>query len=249
VPERQLDLQKLIQSSSLIFSGTVVEMGASSVANLPPRANFAVVRIDRTLRSDPALGSLHGKAVTVAQSAGSKLEDGERAIFLTSDWIQGGGIAAHELAHFDLGREQEVTSVVGRLPERHLADRLSSSILVVIAEVIATKPTPFDFRWRNAPQWAIASFRFLDALRGLPTENTTALFPTSNRPTWARSPRLSAGRRGIFLLHRPPVWTIPMLEASLTSEAFAVIDPADVQPESQRPLIEKLLDQVGEPWR
>jgi len=247
MPEHQPDIQKLIQSSSLIFSGTVVEMGASSVANLPPRANFAVVRIDRILRSDPALGSLHGKAVTVAQSNGSKLEDGERAIFLTSDWIQGGGIAAHEVAHFGLGREQEVAEAVQRLPERHLADRLRSSILVVVAEVIETKPMPYDFRWRNAPQWATASFRFRDAMRGLPTENTMALFATSSRPTWARSPRLYAGQRGIFLLHRPPVWTIPMLEASLTSEAFAVIDPADVQPESQRPLIEKLLSQVGEP--
>jgi len=241
------DIQKLAQSSSLIFSGTVVELGASSVANLPPRDNFAVVRIDRALRSDRALGSLSGKAVTVALSNRTKLQDGERAIFLTSDWIQGGGIAAHEVAHFDLGHEQKIASAVERLPERHLADRLSSSILVVVAEVIATKPTPFDFRWRNAPQWAIASFRFLDSVRGLPRENTTALYPTSTRPTWALSPRLSQGQRGIFLLHRPPVWTIRMLEESLTSEAFALLDPADVQPEAQRPLIEKLLGQMGEP--
>jgi hypothetical protein len=247
VPEHEPEIQKLVPISSLIFSGTVVEQGASSVANLQPRANFAVVRIDRTLRSDPALGSLHGKPVTVALSNGTKLQDGERAIFLTSDWIQGGGIAVHEVAHFDRGREQAIASAVEQLPERHLADRLSSSVLVVIAEVIATKPTPFDFRWRNAPQWAIASFRFLYALRGLPTENTKALFPTSTRPTWARSPRLSKGQRGIFLLHRPAVWTIPMLQDSLTSEEFAVIDPADVQPESQRPWIEKLLRQVGEP--
>ncbi len=65
MPEHRSVLQKLVSDSSLIFSGTVIELGASSVANLPPCDNFAVVSVDRPLQSDPALGDLRRKKITV----------------------------------------------------------------------------------------------------------------------------------------------------------------------------------------
>jgi len=248
VHELQPDIPKLVQASSFIFAGTVVELGTSSVANLPPRDNFAVIRIDRSLRSDPALGELRKRVVTVALRKRGELQPQQRAVFFTSDWIQGRGIAAREISHVDAQLEDDVDANIKLLPQRHLADRLSSSVLVIVAKVVAVKPTPFDVRWRNAPQWAIASFDIRNALRGRPTQSTTVLFPRSARPTWALAPRLSDGQRGIFLLHRPPPWApLPESQQFLTSEAFTLLDPADVQPESQRPLIEKLLGQVGAP--
>jgi hypothetical protein len=222
----------------------VLELGVSSVANLLPRDNFAVVRIERPLRSDPALGDLRGRQVTVELLDRGELRPGERVIFFTLDWIHGGGIAAREVAHLDPQLEDEVATEVARLPERHLAERLSNAILIAVADVTQTKLTAFDIRWRNAPQWAEASLRIVDVLRGQPSPNTRVLFPTSGRPTWARSPRLAKGQRAIFLLHRPPDWPpLPKPGGILTSEAFTVLDPADVQPESQRPLVERLLHQ------
>jgi hypothetical protein len=240
------DIEKLARTSSLIFNGTVIELGASSVANLPPRESFAVVRIERSLRSDPALGNLRSKIVTVDLVARGEVQSGDAAIFFTLDWIQGGGMAVHELAHTDTHQEDEVTAAVARLPELHLSERLASALLIVVAEVAEIRPTPFEIRWRNAPQWATASFKISDALRGKPTAHTTVLFPTSGRPSWFRAPRLSEGQRAIFLLHRVPDWPpLPESGQNLTSETFTVLDPADVQPESQRPLIEKLLREGG----
>ena len=130
------------------------------------------------------------------------------------------------------------------MPERHLAERLADSILVVAAEVAETEPTPFDIRWRNAPQWATASLRNVEALKGQPTENMVVLFPTSGRPMWALAPRLTEGQRGIFLLHRPPDWPpLPDLGPDLSSDILTVFDPADLQPASQRQLVERLLSQ------
>ena len=244
----QPEIPTLVQASSLIFSGTVVKLGASSVANLPPRDNFAVVRVDRSLRSDPALGNLSDRLITVALVERGELQLHQQIVFFAVDWIHGGGIAAREVAHVNTRLEDEINSNLEQLPERHLAERLSTSVLVIAAKVRSIKRTPFDVRWRNAPQWAITSFNILDALRGRATENTTVLFPTSNRPTWRSSPRLSKGQGGIFLLHRPPAWPqLPEFEGFLTSEAFTTLDPADVQPESQRLLVEKLLGQVGAP--
>ncbi len=48
-------LEKLIYSSSLIFSGTVVQRGVSTVPILQPSENLVVVRVDRGLRVDPLL--------------------------------------------------------------------------------------------------------------------------------------------------------------------------------------------------
>src|SRR5439155_1027950 len=144
------EIQELVREASLIFSGTVVELGASSVSNLAPRDNFAVVRVDNPLRSDPALGDLRRRKITVELLEQGELQPDERVIF----------------------------------------------------------------------------------------------FPTSGRPMWTPSPRLTKGQRAIFLLHRPPDWPpLPDSGATLTSAVFTVLDPADVQPESQRPLIERLLNQ------
>ena len=244
MPDSPPELQKLVRDSNLIFSGTVVELGASSVANLAPRDNFAVVSVDRSLRCDAALGDLRRKKVTVELLDQGGLQPDQRALFFTSNWIQGGGIAAREVARMETQQEDGVAAEVARLPERHLAERLADSTLVVLAEVAETRSTPFDIRWRNAPQWATASFRNIEALQGDPTEDMVVLFPTSGRPMWARAPRLKKGQRGIFLLHRPPDWPpLPNLGPNLTSAIFTVLDPADVEPVSKRPLVEKLFGQ------
>jgi hypothetical protein len=244
LPDAQPEIQKLVHDSSLIFSGTVIELGASSVANLAPRDNFAVVLVDNPMRFDSALGDLRRRKITVALVKSGVLQPDERAIFFTLNWIQGGGIAAREVAHVNPQQEDEVAGEVARLPERHLAERLATAMLVLVAEVSKTKTTPFDIRSRDAPQWAIASFRNIEALLGKPGENMVVLFPTSRRPMWSRSPRLNEGERAIYLLHRPPDWPrVPDLSPNLTSAIYTLLDPADVQPESQRPLIEKLLSE------
>src|SRR5947208_8855737 len=137
--------------------------------------------VDNPLRFDPALGDLRRKKITVELLEQGELQPDMRVIFLTLNWIQGGGIAVREVTHLATQQEDEVAAEVARLPERHLAERLASAILVVVAEVTETKPTPFDVRWRNAPQWATASFQSVAAIGGKPIENMVALFRTRGR--------------------------------------------------------------------
>jgi len=237
-------IQELVRESSLIFSGTVVALSVSTVANLAPRDNFAAVRIDRPLRSDPALGDLRGRLVTVELLSPGELEPEEKATFFALDWILGGGIAVHEVAHLDVHQEDSVAAEVARLPERHLVDRLADAGLVVVAEVTGLKPTPFVISWRDAPQWAVASLRIVRVLRGESTQSATVLFPTSERPTWGSAPRLTKGERAIFLLHRPGDGP-PLPDGYDPSQTFIALDPADVQPESERQQIERLIGEGG----
>jgi hypothetical protein len=240
VQQEPTNIAKLVRGSTLIFSGTVVALGVSSVANLPPRDNFALVRVDRLLRSDSAL-DLRDQLVTVALLDRGELGSGAPAIFFTTDWIHGGGIAAREVAHINVQQEAEVAAEVALLPERHLAERLAGAPLVVVAEITRVEPTPFDVRWRNAPQWAAASLGSIEVLRGEVQPDSMVLFPTSTRPTWILSPRLRTGQRVILILRRPSDW--PPLPESHPYHAFTALDPADVQPTAERPLVEKLLAQ------
>jgi len=235
-------IQRLVRDANFIFTGTVVALSVSTVANLAPRANFAAVRIDRPLRFDPSLGDLSGRLATVELVSRSALKPEEKAIFFTLDWILGGGIAIREMAHLETWQEDDVAAEVAQLPQRHLAERLADAVLVVVADVRHVKPTPFDISWRDAPQWAAASLRMVDVLRGEDAQNVTVLFPTSGRPTWAHAPRLKESQRAIFLLHRPGDGPpLPEEYNSIASQTFVALDPADVQPESQRSLVEKLL--------
>src|SRR5215469_14512341 len=90
----------LARQASLIFTGTVTELGASTVPLLPANEKLVVVRVDRGLRVDPVLGDLRGKLITV-DAAPRTLKVGQRAIFFTRSWIHGRGIAVHEVAHVD----------------------------------------------------------------------------------------------------------------------------------------------------
>ena len=239
-----LGLQELVSDAHLIFTATVLEIGASSVENLPPQDDFVVVMVERPLRSEPGLGDLRRKKMTVKLLKTGDLRLEDRVIFFTLNWIQGGGIAVREIGHLGIQLEDDVAEEVGRLPMRHLADRVADSLLIAVAEVTAINPTPFEIRWRSAPQWATASLQKIEPLWGHPPEEMVILFPTSERPIWARSPRLKEGQRGIFLLHRPPDWPpLPQSDAPIRSAVFTVLDPADVQPESQRPVIEAMLSE------
>jgi hypothetical protein len=74
---------ELTRSSSLVFTETVQERGASSVPAVAASEKLVTVRVDRALRVDPVLGDLRGKIVTVVAAAPETLTPGQRAVFFT----------------------------------------------------------------------------------------------------------------------------------------------------------------------
>ncbi len=67
-------IDELTRSSSFVFSGTVVETGASNLVAVDPRDDLVLIRVDRALRVDPALGDVRGKTVTVETPNGDELQ-------------------------------------------------------------------------------------------------------------------------------------------------------------------------------
>jgi hypothetical protein len=233
-------LQELTRSSSLIFSGTVVERGTSTVSAVPANEKLVVVRLDRGLRVDPVLGDLRGKMITVAAAVPATLSPGQRAVFFTNSWLHGRGIAVRELEHVDIGQEESVATVVAQLPQIHLSERLQNAELVAHAEIVRVSQVAKRSRERKAALWAAAELRVERILRGQPRKSTMVYFPTAEWPPWTNAPRFKEGQRGVFILHAPSR-NASLSEATLESGSLVALDPADFQPESQLSQVEQLL--------
>jgi hypothetical protein len=236
-------VEALVRSTGLIFAGTVVEQGRSSVPAVKPDENLIVVRVDRGLLVDSALGDLRGKLITVAVRDPKSFRIGQQAVFYTNSWIHGQGIAVREVEHANVEVQDTVAAAVARLPELHLTDRLQSASLVVHAEVTHVGPVERVSLDRNDALWRTADLHVIEVLRGAPRSPTVAYFPTSKHPEWARAPRLTERQRGVFALHPAAGSPIPSM-AALPAGALVVLDPADFQPESRLADVKRLLESI-----
>jgi hypothetical protein len=233
----------LTRSSSLIFTGTVVQRGTSTVPNLSPQENLVVVRVDRGLRVDPVLGDLHDKMITIAAPAPESLSPGQKAVFFTNSWIHGRGIAVREVEHMDIREEESVAAAVAQLPQVHLLERLQNAELVVVAEVVRISPVERRSRERNVALWAVADLQVEKVLRGEARDPMVVYFPTAEWPPWTDAPGFKQHQRGVFILHAPSR-NATLSEATLEAGSLVALDPADFQPESQLAEVEKLLTAI-----
>lgn len=239
----KLPVEELVRSTGLIFAGTVVELGASSVSAVKAAENLIVVRVDRGLRVDKALGELRGKMITVEVRDPKGFRPGQKAVFFTRSWIHGEGIAVREAEHAELQVQDSVAAAVAKLPEDHLADRLRGAALVVLAEVVRVGPVERVSLDRNDALWRAVELNVLRVLRGTPQTPTVAYFPTSKHPDWAGAPRFTERQRGVFVLQSPSGSPNPSL-AALPAGALVVLDADDFQPESRLTDVERLVGAI-----
>lgn len=230
----------LTRSASLIFSGTVLRIGHSTVPIVPPRENLVLVRLDRGLHVDRVLGDLRGKQITMAAAVPQSLSPSQQAVFFTHSWVHGRGIAVRELEHVDIGEEENVAAAVAELPEVHLLERLQRAELVAEAEVMRISTVQKHSRERKVALWAAAELRVKKVLRGKAQESTTVHFPTAEWPPWTDAPRFKEHQRGVFILHAPNR-NGTLSEATLEVGSLVALNPADFQAESQLKDVGELL--------
>lgn len=235
--------------SSFVFAGTVTSPGQSSLRALPAKSGLAVVRLDRGLLVNPVLGKLDGRPITVQLGQGGAgtgaVRTGERLIFFTTAWVHGEEIAVRELARLpaETKTEEEVARVVASLPERHLAARIATAVLIVHG--IVTEIAPATGAPRTAsehdPGWMRALIEVHEALKGKAEgaagrarrQTAVLLFPGSRDLAFRNVPRPTERQDAVFLLHQP--------SPGLPAGAHIAPDPADIQPTSALSSIRQLL--------
>src|SRR5439155_1667294 len=97
--EGQNNQAALAKQSSIVFSGTVSQLGAVSFVGVPQSPQTIVVRVDSVLKKPPAVSLKKGDIVTVEVKDPSAFQPGTQATFYTEGWIFGSGVAVKELGH------------------------------------------------------------------------------------------------------------------------------------------------------
>src|SRR5258708_1586624 len=98
-PQGQSNPAALAKQSSIIFSGTVSQLGAVSFAGVPQSPQTIVVRVDSVLKKPPAVSLKKGDNITVEVKDPSAFQQGAQATFYAEGWIFGSGVAVKELGH------------------------------------------------------------------------------------------------------------------------------------------------------
>src|SRR6266567_2023027 len=98
-PQVQNNQAALAKQSSIIFSGTVSQLGAVSFVGVPQSPQTIVVRVDSVMKKPAAVSLKKGDTVTVEVKDPSAFQEGTQATFYTEGWIFGSGVAVRELGH------------------------------------------------------------------------------------------------------------------------------------------------------
>src|SRR3989454_5050227 len=152
-PQGQNNQAALAKQSSIIFSGTVSQLGAVSFVGVPQSPQTIVVRVDSVLKKPPAVSLKKGDNITVDVKDPSAFQQGAQATFYAEGWIFGSGVAVKELGHeFNPGGASAAGAGRGetlpgytqeQISDQELRDRLNSADFVVIGRVT------------EDPRWAV----------------------------------------------------------------------------------------------
>ena len=252
----------LAKQSSIIFSGTVSELGAVSFVDVPQSPQTIVVRVDSVLKKPPAVSLKKGDNVTVEVKDPSAFQSGAQATFYTEGWIFGSGVAVKELGHeFNPGGaapaegvrtgEAALGQMQKQISDQDLQNRIASSDLVVIGRITDvhrwTIPKSAAARYHiseHSEDWHEAVLQIKSILKGTkPKGNKMAVrFPLSTDVAWVNSPKFQKQQQGIFFLKKDQVSGDP--KASLGGyqvDAYTCLKPDDWLPLSDEARVRSLL--------
>ena len=261
-PQGQNNQAALAKQSSIIFSGTVSQLGAVSFVGVPQSPHTIVVRVDSVLKKPPAVSLKKGDNITVEVKDPSAFQQGAQATFYAEGWIFGSGLAVKELGHdFNPGGgtpaekartgEAALGQMQKQISDQDLQNRMASSDLVVIGRITDvhrwTIPKSAAARYHiseHSADWHEAVLQIKTILKGTkPKGGKMAVrFPLSRDVAWVNSPKFQKQQQGIFFLKRDQVSGDPT--ATLGGGqvyAYTCLKPGDWLPLSDEARVRSLL--------
>jgi len=260
LPQAASDQAALVKQSSIVFAGTVSQLGATSFAGVPKSAQTIVVRVDSVLKKPPAVSLKKGDNVTVELKDPSVFQQGAQATFYTEGWIFGSGVAVKELGHEFKPSSGETSKPPGadekavqqtqeQISDEELRDRLNAADFVIIGRVKEVH------RWtvpKSAPQrvsehdpdWHEALIEVQSVLKGGQVKGNSIVvrFPGRNDVAWVHSPKLAKNQQGIFCLNRDQTSGVPTEKVGGRQVAvYTCLGHGDSLPMSDAPRVRSLL--------
>lgn len=249
--------QAALQQSSIVFEGTVRQMGATSFAEVPKSEKTIVVRVDSVLKKPAAVSLKPDDNVTVEVKVPSDFHEGTRATFYTDGWILGSGLAVKELGHEIAppggagARGQAIALVQGQLSNQQLRDQLNSADAVVVGRVTEIHPwtastlaaTPRHIS-EHDPDWQEAVVQVQSAIMGAEAgQKIVVRFPGSMDVAWFNAHKFKKGEQGTFLLKKDQVTGTPKaLMGGSEVDAYTALRQGDVLSTAEAARVRSLLN-------
>src|SRR6266849_4655576 len=259
LPQAPSNQAALAKQSSIVFAGTVSQLGATSFAGVPKSAQTIVVRVDSVLKKPPAVSLKKGDNVTVEVKDPSAFRDGTQATFYTDGWIFGSGVAVKELGHELRPSSGEASKPAGadekaqqqaqeQISDQELRDRLNSADFVVIGRVTDvhrwTVPKSAYRVTEHDPDWHEAVVENQSVLKGGKVKGNKVVvrFPQRNDVAWVHSPKFAKNQQGIFCLNRDQVSGVPTTKlGGRQVNVYTCLGHGDSLPMSEEARVRSLL--------
>jgi hypothetical protein len=267
---KDLTQEEIEPLANFVFKGTVQKLKAATMEGVPVTNRTLIVRVDEIVEAPDVLTDFAGREITVELDGAKKLKQGEQAIFHTSGWIFGEGLAVRALSHSPamiglasfgvapgnpvenlenkkarLRYEQAKTVVTGRVTSVRLPPAQMSGFAAAAG---GAEPTEFRPISEHDPviQEAVVE---VDAVHKgeTPTKQVKVRFPSSTDVQWYKAPKFRPGQQGFFMLHKEEGEEAPHPQMKGGLMAAAMVSAEDVEDTytALHPADFQPLDQLG----
>ena len=259
--------EDLAGRTRFVFRGTIQKLNAATLPEVRDTSKTAIVRVDEAIQTPKVFSHYTGQNITVELSDPSGLKAGDQAVFFTNAWLFGNeGVAVRSVGQHPPGPQTmalqaQDRDAVTKLEDRDTRAHYDDADLVVSGRVTSvrmpkgakeiTAPREHDPDWREA---VVKVERVYKGDRK--KEQVVVRFPASLDRQWHHAPKLQAGQRGHFLLHRHQAAAgegkrarTATRAAARAADAYAVLHSEDFEPEEHPGRVDKMLSQMREAKR
>lgn len=209
-------VRDLLQRSGISFIGTVQQLGAATMSDLPVDDRTAVVLVESVLHAPAAFSQLAGSQVTVQLAANApRLTVGDRYAFFANALAFGVSLAVSELGrlptsailpHLMASRaatgETPIGDIQAQLETQQLQQHADDADAVVVGQVSKLERARPGRLSEHDPDWWLATLEVHHAERGnIAPGHLTLLYANSLDVSWRAAPKPRAGQSGLWLLH------------------------------------------------
>jgi hypothetical protein len=246
----------LMSKASIVFSGTVSQLAATSFADVPKSAQTIVVHVDSVEKKPAAVSLKKGDSVTVEAKDASVFQEGMQATFFTDGWIFGSGVAVRELGHV-IGPASVTAPMASaghgqdQMSDQELRDRMNASDFVVVGRVTDVRkwnvPKPKSGApsrvTEHDPDWHEAVVEVQSVLKGGKVKGNKVVvrFPNRNDVAWVNSPKFEKNQRGIFCLNRDQASGASTTMGGQQANVYTCLGHGDALPISEEARVRALL--------
>src|SRR5690242_19267232 len=115
--------QSRAEQARFIFRGTVQQVNATTMSEVPASDRTATVRVDDILHATDALMQFHGREITLQWNTARTLKEGQQAVFYTNPSLYGESLAVQLLHSHPVGQSPLVLSAEAKHPTENLRHR------------------------------------------------------------------------------------------------------------------------------